>query len=258
VGNWIGLSRSQHTGQYWRPREGFQFAAALQVVPILVIELNKLLPHYVLGFMKVGETFEPIALLGLGGERNVYVNTDGKWLGGYTPAALRAYPFTLASSTSDEKILCIDSAHLTQSKEAKPLFNSTGEIADEVQEMLSFLKNTDANMKVTQAATRALAEAQLFEDWPLKVNKGEDIEPMEIRGLYRIKETALNMLDAEAFAALREFGALPLAYAQLFSMSQLEQLGQRAEFIGNQLKATQSTDLNFLAEDRGVLNFDSL
>jgi len=77
---WIAISRTQHAETNFWPRQGYNFAAPEQVVPILIAELTKLLPHYALGFIQQGKHYQPVALTGLGGERNLYVHSDGRWL----------------------------------------------------------------------------------------------------------------------------------------------------------------------------------
>ncbi len=72
-----------------------------------------------------------------------------------------------------------------------------------------------------------LADAGLIEPWPLSVREGEATK--QIDGLFRVAESRLNELTDDAFSALRRTGALPVAYAQLFSMGHFEKLGELTE-----------------------------
>ncbi|MEX1198727.1 MAG: SapC family protein [Pseudohongiellaceae bacterium] len=259
---WTAVSRQQHANARWKPRKGFEFARPLQVVDVLIPELSKLLPHYALAFIQRDGNWQPVALLGIGGEKNLYVDADGKWLGRYVPAALRGYPFTLAAREDGDKVLCLNEAHLategTSEDGTQPLFHGE-ELAEPTARTLGFLKQCDQARTGTAAATKALADADLFQPWPLKVNRGEEKEPLTLDGLHHINEQRLNELDAETFAGLRRAGALLLAYSQLLSMVQTEQLGQRAEHLGAQAKARTATDdLGSLFDDSGSLNFDNL
>lgn len=258
--SWTAISRTEHAEKGWLPRNGFSFAAQQLVVEVLVAELSTLLPHYAFGFTKPRDKFQFIALLGLGGERNLYVNAEQKWLGQLVPAALRGYPFTLADNTeSSDRILCIDEDHLTDDADANPLFDEEGNLAPAITEMLKFLNQCDNNRKQTQAAVDMLAEAGVIGPWPLSINRGEDLEPISIEGLYRIDEEVLNTLSRTAFAGLRKFGALALAYAQLLSQNQLSQLAQRADYLGaQQAKLDAQQGVTGLFEDEGSLNFDFL
>ncbi|MCD6008528.1 SapC family protein [Halomonas sp. IOP_31] len=227
---WIAISRTQHAEHHYQPRQGYRFAAEQPVASILLAELPKLLPHYALGFIQQGEQYQPVALLGLDGQTNLYVAPNGKWLGSYVPASLRGYPFTLANTEDGQTALCIAQDHLLESEQGEPLFDGEGRLNERVQQTLNFLQECEKSRQLTQQAAKALGDSGVIEPWPLQVERGEGQEPLKVQGLYRINETALNELSAEAFASLRSHGALALAYGQLFSMHQLSQLTERAKF----------------------------
>ncbi|GAA5172965.1 SapC family protein [Modicisalibacter zincidurans] len=266
MSQWIAVSRTQHADSYFWPRQGYGFAAQEQVVPILIAELTKLLPHYTLGFIQQGEGshqsshqhYQPVALTGLGGERNLYVHSDGRWLASYVPSILWGYPFRMAKADNDQPVLAIEQDSLTDEPSAQPLFDEEGNLTDKVQQTLNFLTQCDKNRQVTHAASRVLGESGLIEPWPLKLERGEGQEPLTVQGLYRINEKALNELDAESFANLRSHGALALAYAQLFSMSQLSQLAERAKFHAKQQTGQPEAENidNLLGGDDDDLTFD--
>lgn len=260
MSSWIALSRSEHADAHWKPRQGFAFAAGLQAVPVFVAELTKLLPSYCLGFVKDNDRYQAVCLLGLGEGRNLYVNQENKWLADYVPANLRGFPFTLAENDSGENVLCIDQGHLTKDSAASSLFDSEGNLSPKSVEMFEFLVKCRADNLVTQNACDALANAEILEVWPLTVNRGESEEPLAINGLYRINEKALNTLSGETFAALRQSGALALAYGQLFSMSQTAQLIKRAHYLAKVKElSSPPQDLSglFGQDDSGPLNFDA-
>ncbi|TDV99035.1 SapC protein [Halomonas alkaliantarctica] len=225
---WIALSPSQHAGLGYLPKDGYHFADQLNVAGILLAELPKLLPHYVVVLLKEGEHFQPMVLLGVG-ERNLYVAPNGKWLGTYVPASLRGYPFTLANSEQPgEKVFAIDADHLSENQ-GDALFDDEGKLAGTAAQTLDFLTQCDRNRAATQQACDALQRAGVIEQWPLTIERGEGQEPLTVNGLYRINEAALINLEADVFATLK--GApMALAYAQMFSMGQLNQLADRAKF----------------------------
>jgi len=85
-----------------------------------------------------------------------------------------------------------------------------------------------------------------------------------VQGLYRIDEEALNVLPDEAFLPLRKTSALPLAYAQLFSINQLAMLPKAAEVqarIKGQLQAKAASqtpllsDFDFLLSEEATFKF---
>lgn len=246
MSEWVALSRSEHAGQYYRPRAGYHFAAEQAVLPVLLAELPRLVPQNVLAFVREeGESARslvPVALATLDGQRNLYVNADGRWLGSYVPAVLRGYPFRLLPTAAGERTLCLASEHLCAGSEAgaMPLFDEQGEPAPALAQTLDFLQQCAVNRQATLAAAAALDAAGVIEPWPLKVKAEQASEPTELGGLLRVSEPALNALPADAFAALREGGALALAYSQMLSSHQMSQLGERAKLRAAQLAQQQA------------------
>lgn len=262
---WTAVSREKHANAHWRPRQGFDFARRLQVIDILIPELSKLLPQFALGFVEQGERFQAVALLGTG-TGNLYVNAKGQWLGSYVPAALRGYPFTLArkeDGNAEERVFCIAEDSLVEGKEAdsQPLFDGEGRLADTAARTMGFLQQCEQARATTAAATGALAEAGLLRRWPLKVERGDGAEPLTLEALHHIDEERLKEQEPETLAHLLRSGALPLAYAQLLSMPQTQQLTQRAMHLGQEARAGSSgldlRDLN-LFDNNGSLSFDNL
>lgn len=255
---WTALSPSQHRDKHHLPRDGYTFAQGQSVVGVLLAELPKLLPLYVLGFIQQGEEYTPVALLGLG-QQNLYVAPNGKWLGSYVPATLRGYPFTLANSETGEKVFAIDADHLSD-EAGEPLFDEADKLTGKAAETFTFLQQCEQNRQATQQAVKALGDAGVIEPWPLKVERGEGQEPLTVNGLFRVDEKALNSLEGEAYAALKG-GPMALAHAQLFSVSQMNQLSERAKFHAQH--ATQDVPENLDSvldggdDDELTFDFDS-
>jgi hypothetical protein len=261
--SWSPISRTEHIDSYWRPRQGFEFAAGQQLIEVFSNEIATLLPHYVIGFTKEEKTekFQFIALLGLGGERNLYVTPDNKWLCSIVPSALTSYPFALLNSEDGERILCINKENVIDKDEADAalIFDNENELSPASQEKLDFLTQCDQARVRTSRACQALAEANVIVPWPLKVEQGEDKVPLSIDGLYKIDEVALNTLDANIFANLRETGSLAIAYAHMFSLSRLNDLSQRVTYMNKlDIKDKPKPELSSLFEDDGNLNFDAI
>lgn len=254
---WTALSPSQHRDKHHVPRDGYTFAQGQSVVGVLLAELPKLLPLYVLGFIQQGEHYTPVALLGLG-QQNLYVAPNGKWLGGYVPATLRGYPFTLANSETGEKVFAIDADHLSDDA-GEPLFDEADKLTGKAAETFIFLQQCEQNRQATQQAVKALGDAGVIEPWPLKIERGEGHEPLNVNGLFRVNEKALNSLEGEAYATLKG-GPMALAHAQLFSVSQMNQLSERAKFHaehGATQEAPENLDSVFDNDDDLEFDFDS-
>lgn len=257
MSQWTAISRSSHADKRYWPRQGYSFAADQQIIPILLAELPKLIPHYPLAFIRQASVSQAVALTGLGSGQNLYLNPDGRWLAPYVPAFLRSHPFRLLLSEKKQPVLCIQEEHLTDDPHGEPLFDEAGNLAESVQGVLNFLNQSDKNRQVTQAACEQLDHASVIEKWPLQLKQGQDQAPLSVSGLYRINEKQLNGLEVEAYAGLRSNGAMALAYAQLFSMNQLAQLSERAAYHARQQPAQPSAeDIEKLFGDDDLIRFD--
>ncbi len=222
-----------------------------------------------LGFLATGGEIVPVALLGLKPGKNLFVAADGRWLGGYVPAAYRSYPFALASTEDGQQVLCIDEGSGLLSDDAgEVLFTEDKRPAAAVAEVLDFLTQVAANRQVTRRICALLKEHGVVQPWPLRLRTAEGEQ--SVAGLLRIDEGALNALPAETFVALRNAGALALAYCQLLSMQHLARLGPlaqaqaQAQAQAHQHAAQQASappaaelDLEFLNQG-GTISFGNL
>lgn len=59
---WTALSPSLHRDKHHMPRDGYTFAQGQSVVGVLLAELPKLLPLYVLGFIQQSEQYTPVVV----------------------------------------------------------------------------------------------------------------------------------------------------------------------------------------------------
>ena len=256
---WTVISKSRHAQANYHPRNGYHHAREQLVASVLLAELPKLIQHFVLGFVPSGERFTAVALLGIQQGQNLYVHPDGRWLGSYVPASVRGYPFNLLPDDQGQRVLCIDAEQLTQNTDAgEPLFDPNGEPTEGVAKQLDFHQQCEADRQRTQKAMDALQQAGVLEPWPLAIPREEGQAPIQVEGLYRIDEKALNTLDADTYATLQ--GApMALAHAQLFAAHQVHQLTQRAAFHGNLADkgATEEPDIESLfGDDDDDLSFN--
>ncbi len=254
---WIALSKMDHLQKYWKPREGFAFAKEMQVVPIALSELSKLLPHYCIAFVKDEEGYQAVVLLGLGEQKNVYLNNENKWLAAYVPENLRPYPFILGDTDDNKKVLCINDSHLCEEGEHR-LFEENGDLTKEIAEVLELLNQSVLNNEANRNACKLLDDAGLIVDWELTVKMSDTDENFKIQGLFKLDEQKLNQLEPKVFGELRGSGGLLLAYGHLFSLSQMDQIGQRIEYARNVKSAEKHEGFEgfSLSEDDGSLMFE--
>lgn len=245
------VSRAQFADRRWRRFSSYAFAAGDMVAPLVAQELPRATMHLPVGFMQFGDTWLPVALLGLGKGRNLFVAPDGRWAGPYVPAVYRSYPFTLVDSEEGKQVLCVDAESELIGDEGEPFFDDEGSPAKPVAEVLNFLGQVRANRAATVRACSALAAHGLIQPWPISIKHEGGEQPLQ--GLYRIDEAALNTLPAAAFEEVRQAGSLPLAYCQLLSMQHLGMLGELAQAHARVAQPAAS-----LTDDNGDLNLDFL
>lgn len=258
------ITPERHANRAWKRYSSYAFAAKETVIPLLGAELSKAAPDMPIGFIRTGEAYELVGITSLQPGLNLYVAPSGQWLGTYTPAALRGYPFRLLQpQEAKEAILCINETSglvVDAGEGGEAFFDDQHQPSPALKDILNFHAEVERNRAATQQAVNALAEAGLIVPWELNLKQGEKIVP--VTGLYRVDEAAMNALDDGAFLALRRTGALPVAYAQLLAMNQLavlERLGQVQGQLLAQLQTAKQGVGNLegfsLSEENGSLKF---
>ena len=233
--NLTPLSREAHANTRWRRYSDYRFAQADAVAPLVIAEVPRAALALPLAFVPSAEgantqptAFQLVALQGLQPGRNLWVAPDGRWLAAYVPACYRSYPFALARTAEDQRVLCIDAdSGLLGAEQGEPLFDSQGQPTEAVKGVLQFLQQIDAARPITAQATAVLQAHGLIQPWPIVLKSEQGDRP--VQGLYRVDEAALLKLPAEALAAVRDAGGLTLAYAQLLSSQHVQTLVKLAE-----------------------------
>ena len=223
------ITREEFATKAWRRYPSYAFAAQSNILPVVVAELAKLVPAMPMGFVKTGNAFQLVAISSLQPGLNLFVSPDGTWIGDYIPATVRSYPFQLVKPQDrEESVLCFDTSSglLTDAGQGEAFFEEDAP-SQAIKDILNFLSETEKSRVLTQQWVDVLQAAELIQPWPLNLQQGDQTVPVE--GLCRVDEAALNALPDDAFLVLRQAGALPLAYAQLFSMNQLAMLSTVAE-----------------------------
>ncbi len=222
------ITRERHGTKKWLPFQDLGFAAHAAITPLIISEVLPAARAFPLGFLDMGGRPCLEAILGLKPDRNLFVGTNGRWLGQHLPASFRSYPFSLGQ-TGRTVALCVEEGSglirdLAVGEEGAPFFDLDGSASAPTRAMLDQLAEARKGFEITERATAAIVECGLLEPWPIRYqDEGAD---RRIEGVSRISETALNALAPDDLAALRDSGGLAVAYCQLFSMANLATLGQ--------------------------------
>jgi hypothetical protein len=248
------ISKETHIDKSWTRFTSYNFAARSNLVLLVGAEAAKACHAFPMAFVKEQNRFSLVAVLSPAPGTNMFVASDGRWLGGYVPSAFRGYPFRLAKAEGKEQlVLCVDedSGLIRDDKTAEPFFDDQGRLSKPMQDILDFLARIEENRVLTGRAVAALADAGVIAQWLLKIKDGDREQP--VKGLYKIDEAKLNSLADDLFLKLRKAGSLPIAYAQLLSMDNMqvfEKLAKTQEQMKNNVPDVGS----FLGDD-DVISF---
>jgi hypothetical protein len=216
------LKAAEHAALTVAETTDWRFAAHEMLVPVVFSEMADIAREYPLVFLKD----KPLvyALTGIEQGVNAYVTEDGRWLAAYIPAQLRCYPIGLTPlpDKPGEFALVADAdAPQLMSHTGKLLFEN-GQPSAFLQQRLNLLKSLRQAERVTQALVKVIQDAGLLKDQNITVRKAGR-QTTQIKGLQIVDEQKLNAMPHEAFAKLRDQGALPLIYAHLLSLANLRQ-----------------------------------
>lgn len=217
----LGLSSSQDT---------FSFAAATNIVPVVINEITLAMAHYPLVFvMEEGATVPAlVALVGNGDGQNQFVSTTGAWRAQtYIPAWVRRYPFILVNQNAESPnaALAFDPTSDLLSDQHPVKLIQESQATEALNGVLQFQRNMATSLEATAAAAKALYEAGILEAASLTFNAPDgQSEPKNVTGFMVVNEEKLRALNGAALEKLNQANALGLAYAQLFSMKNLQNL----------------------------------
>jgi hypothetical protein len=223
------LHPDRHQDLKLLPESDFRFAANVAQIPLTFAEVALACRHYVIVFAPGKDAPRLLALAGLRGKGNVFVEPNGSWRSGhYVPAAIRRYPFTLmATPDKDKMVLALDveSERISKNKGRK-LFEN-GKPSPVIQEASAFLKRLQMESVATDAFTSGLAKAGILKEGRLAFKSPEGKQEGTDR-LLMVDEKKLRDLPAETVADWHRKGWLALIHFHLLSMNNAAALMERA------------------------------
>ena len=239
------LSPERHGKSFLSTGEGYSFAAEQPSVPLQVSEFAATAREYAIAFLKKGETFHPIAVLGLAQSENLFVDESGKWEAKYIPAFYRMYPFVLVK-VKDEKNMALGIAEnyagFNNDGEGDPLFDESGKAEKLVQNVETFAKQAARAAVLTDRFIGDLEGLDIFSPIQIKL-KGPGDASRAIGGLHVVDRKKLGELKAGTLGKLTKSGALEAIYSHLSSLSNLKVLAGR---LGHETDLPENDDLDAL------------
>ncbi|MCS3472586.1 hypothetical protein M2401_006351 [Pseudomonas sp. JUb42] len=221
---YVPISLESHGKKRWLRHSSLSFARGDTATPLFVNEISDALQSMPIAFIRQNDRFTLAVVMGLRPGENLFVDENNAWQSTYMPVIYRSSPFELVpiQGQDEQTVLCIDEKCISDTNNGEEFFSDDGEVSDNIINIFELLKKFNSFRMLTENICTVLSDFNLISPWPLKLHDGND--ELTVNGLYRINEEALGELSDESFLKLRETHALPLAYAQLLSMKNIEVL----------------------------------
>lgn len=205
---------------------------SLTALPLSYAEFGAACRDYPIAFVSGdgGDSFLPMAVLGLDNQQNLFVTASGSWDGAvYLPAYIRRYPFcmtrvTVSGKEQAERIACVEKRAISDKGEA--LYDGKGEPTPVWEERRKLLFEYEADLVRSEEMCRTLEELQLLETFTMQAvpNQGT---PIAMTGMYRVAESKIAGLAPDQLKTLVQRGILARVYAHLISLNNFGRLLDR-------------------------------
>ena len=200
----------------------FAFVAQTNIVPLTVTEFAPATLSYPIIF--VGETKQPVAVMGLRPSENLFINEEGEFTSeAYIPAYVRRYPFVFANDDVEKRlVLCIDrKAPFIKEGGMQPMFVD-GQPGPYIEQALAFCENFETERLRTESFVNLLKDLDLLEvreaTFQPRMADGSPGAVQKIADYFAVSEDKLKALPVEKLGELRDNGALGQIYAHLVSL----------------------------------------
>lgn len=234
----VPFDRALHGDRAVREVGRMAFASRLHAAPLAVVEFQHAARHYPIAFVRdpASGRPQPIAVLGLERERNLFVR-DGAWEPlCWIPAYVRRWPFFTVQMARpkqdgdrDDALICVDEQGLTEGPPTtgQALF-ADGQPTDAWRPIEQLVREVEAARVQTDAFSARLAELGLLDGFEAHAVPSGGGPPRTIGGLERVDEDKLNALPEATIKELMQRGFLSRVYAHLTSLDNFRYLLERA------------------------------
>lgn len=213
------LSTTEHRDLRYKYVPDFSHAAELTYAPITFSEMFKVAKHYPIVFPQKGM---PAALLGFEG-KNSFVDENGQWTAAYIPNHVSRYPFILGTTAKSESMALmvdLDAPHF-RADHGERLFDDEGNFGPVLEKVRDFLKQFQIESNTSEQFTQTLFDAGIMVQQQIQKGRGDKQKTL-LTGFYTIDQKKFDALPDETILEWRKRGILPLVYAHLLSLSNIE------------------------------------
>jgi len=212
------------------PLKNYKHARNLGAVALNHKEVAETSKYYPLFFVKDGENFSPIALLGVDTNHNLFVSKNGEWVKGkYIPTLVRLYPFVFTKTDkSDENSVSIayDKDFDGLNSGGERFLNDDASLTEFGSRVMKFSEDTFSALNQTRQMLSVITGLNLLEQVDITLGKDSEKEK-KISGLFQINPKKLNDLNDENLLKLTKSGTLHMIYNHLDSLTNFDNLANR-------------------------------
>ena len=210
--------------------KNYKHARNLGAIALNHKELSEASKHYPLFFVKDGESFSPIALLGVDNSHNLFVSKNGEWSKGkYIPTLARLYPFVFTKTDkNDDKSVSIayDKEFDGLNNGGERFLNDDSSLTDFGSKVMKFSEETFSALNQTGQMLSVINDLNLLEQVDITLGKGSEKEH-KITGLFQVNPNKINDLNDENLLKITKSGTLHLIYNHLDSLTNFDNLANK-------------------------------
>lgn len=212
---------------------GARYGDNTMFAPTFFREFRNLQVYYPVVFQKTAERFQPLVLLGLRQDENLFLEGD-RWDAHYLPMAIERLPF-LIGVADEEPMIHVDLNHPRVVRggadgampDAEALFLAHGGTTPFLDRVASMLRALYDGLRDNAGFIEALVRHDLLEPFVLDIQL-DDGSQHRLAGFHTINEERLRQLDGAALHELSQAGYLEAIYMAMASLSHLRDLIGRA------------------------------
>lgn len=221
------LNSSQHGSLKLFPANNIDYAKGTHFAHLVAPEFGPAAAVFPIVFIENSESqeLEPVVMLGFEPGQNLAINDEGQWGAPFVPATIRQYPFgySTVEAQPDKWVLVFDEdSDILNEEKGEPLFDENGEQTEVLESVMQFIAELQGAAAATEEFCRYMKEKGLFAPLNLRIPRGETT--LAIDDVQGIDETKFNELPDETIIEIKNRGYLPLMYAHLLSLSQIDRM----------------------------------
>jgi hypothetical protein len=216
----VPLSRQRHRNWSLEARRNYAFAGRTNSVPLTVAEFSAAFSEYAIVFAGSDDALQPVVILGLDGNENLFLDREQHWNARYIPAFVRRYPFVFWPTGEDRRLLlCIDEDYAGWNEEGRGqrLLDAHGEPTEFMNRMLGFIENYQRQDELTRRFCRRLQDLELLEPMAARFRLPSG-EAAQMKGFLAVDRDRLKALPGATLAELAKSNELELLYLHLQSL----------------------------------------